>query len=539
MASALKTYSGTQKARKTLTPETVRTPGRTDEVKNNAGGFVFGVSDKSRLERFLILGTDGGTYYVGQKKLTEQNTEFLRKMIRENEPLVLDTIVSVSDEGRAYKNSPALFALALVMTEGTNKARARAAVEKVARTSTHLFEFAQYIDDLGGWGRAKRKAVAAWYEDKDAGSLAYQAVKYRQRDGWTHRDLMRLSHPEGVDQNVGNFILGREVEVGAVDLIDGFKAMQAATTEKEVLRVLGLYRSLPWETIPTQFLKSSDVWKTLFYNGQVKGQALLRNITRLSRIGAFSDMKFAGDYAKALTDKDMLRKTRVHPINVLNALVTYTEGQVQRGSDSWYGASRNKDWTVSPRIVDALNTAFHLSFKTIEPAGKRTMLALDVSGSMSQMANGLDLSCAQVGAAMAMTIARSEPYYDVMGFSTQFRDLGVSASDSLSQTLRKVYGLPFAGTDVSTPMRYALEKGIAVDTFVILTDNETYGGSAKPFQMLKKYRKETGIDARVAVFGVASTEFTIADPTDRGMMDFVGFDSAAPRVLADFSAGRL
>jgi len=539
MASALKTYSGTQKARKTLTPETVRTPGRTDEVKNNAGGFVFGVSDKSRLERFLILGTDGGTYYVGQKKLTEQNTEFLRKMIRENEPLVLDTIVSVSDEGRAYKNSPALFALALVMTEGTNKARARAAVEKVARTSTHLFEFAQYIDDLGGWGRAKRKAVAAWYEDKDAGSLAYQAVKYRQRDGWTHRDLMRLSHPEGVDQNVGNFILGREVEVGAVDLIDGFKAMQAATTEKEVLRVLGLYRSLPWETIPTQFLKSSDVWKTLFYNGQVKGQALLRNITRLSRIGAFSDMKFAGDYAKALTDKEMLRKTRVHPINVLNALVTYTEGQVQRGSDSWYGASRNKDWTVSPRIVDALNTAFHLSFKTIEPAGKRTMLALDVSGSMSQMANGLDLSCAQVGAAMAMTIARSEPYYDVMGFSTQFRDLGVSASDSLSQTLRKVYGLPFAGTDVSTPMRYALEKGIAVDTFVILTDNETYGGSAKPFQMLKKYRKETGIDARVAVFGVASTEFTIADPTDRGMMDFVGFDSAAPRVLADFSAGRL
>lgn len=542
MASALKTYSGTQKARKTLTPETVRTPGRTDEVKNNAGGFVFEVSDKSRLERFLILGTDGGTYYVGEKKLTDQNTEFLRKMIRENEPLVLDTIVAVSDEGRAHKNSPALFALALVMTEGTNKARARAAVEKVARTSTHLFEFAQYIDDLGGWGRAKRKAVAAWYEDKSPDSLAYQAVKYRQRDGWTHRDLMRLSHPEGVDQTVGNFILGRDVEVGTVDLIDGFKSMQAATTEKEVLRVLGLYKNLPWETIPTEFLKSSDVWKTLFYNGQVKGQALLRNITRLSRIGAFSDMKFAGDYAKALTDEDMLRKTRVHPINVLNALVTYTEGQIPRGTTRGYsysGYGRTKDWTVSPRIVDALNKAFHLSFKTIEPAGKRTMLALDVSGSMSQMANGLDLSCAQVGAAMAMTIARSEPYYDVMGFATQFRDLGVTASDSLEQTLRKVYGLSFGGTDVSTPMRYALDKKIEVDTFVILTDNETYGGSAKPFQMLKKYRQATGIDARVAVFGVASTGFTIADPTDRGMMDFVGFDSAAPRVLADFSAGRL
>src|SRR5690349_7640744 len=129
MATALQNYTRATKAVKTNTPQTVRTPGRTDEVKNNAGGFVFKVDDKSRLERFLILGTDGGTYYVGEKKLTAQNADFLRKMIRENEPLVLDTVVAVSDEGRAYSNSPALFALALLMTEGEQKARVRAAVE--------------------------------------------------------------------------------------------------------------------------------------------------------------------------------------------------------------------------------------------------------------------------------------------------------------------------------------------------------------------------------------------------------------------------
>jgi 60 kDa SS-A/Ro ribonucleoprotein len=88
-------------------------------------------------------------------------------------------------------------------------------------------------------------------------------------------------------------------------------------------------------------------------------------------------------------------------------------------------------------------------------------------------------------------------------------------------------------------MRYALSNKIDVDTFVVLTDNETYAGSVKPTQALKQYRDATGINARLAVFGVASTEFTIADPQDRGQMDFVGFDSNAPRVLADFSAGRL
>lgn len=543
MATALKTYTSGTKTLRTNTPQTVRTPGRTDEVKNNAGGFVFKVDDKSRLERFLILGTDGGTYYVGEKKLTADNAAFLRKMIRDNEPLVLDTIVAVSDEGRAYSNSPALFALALVMTEGENKARARAAVEKVARTSTHLFEFAQYVDDLGGWGRAKRKAVAGWYESKDADTLAYQAVKYRQRNGWTHRDLMRLSHPEGVDPRVGNFILGKTSQEPLPEVIDGYLAAQSAGSAKELVKILGQYTNLPWEALPTEFLKDVDVWKTLFYNGQLRGQALVRNIVRLSRIGAFKDMKFAGDYAAALTDVEMLRKTRLHPINFLNALVTYEEGQVQRNSNDRYGywnyGVRQKDWTTEAVIRDALNEGFHASFKTIEPAGKRTMLALDVSGSMSCMANGLDLSCAQVGAAMAMTIARSEPYYKVMGFSTQFRDLGVSPREGLDATLRKTYGLTFGRTDCSAPMRYALSNKIDVDTFVVLTDNETYAGSVKPTQALKQYRDATGINARLAVFGVASTEFTIADPADRGQMDFVGFDSNAPRVLADFSAGRL
>lgn len=162
-----------------VTPQRERS--RSDEVKNNAGGYVFAVSDTSRLERFLILGTDGGTYYVGERKLTNENINFLRKMIKSDEALVLSTLVDVSVNGRAYKNSPALFALALIFVEGKDKAAARAALPKVARTSTHLFEFAQYIENLGGWGRAKRGAVADWYTSKDADQLAYQLVKYRSR----------------------------------------------------------------------------------------------------------------------------------------------------------------------------------------------------------------------------------------------------------------------------------------------------------------------------------------------------------------------
>ena len=556
MSNALKSFTAEQKRARTATPQTQRTPGRTDEVRNNAGGFVFKVSDKDRLERFLILGTDGGTYYVGERKFTEDNVAFVRKMIKRNERLVVDTIVDVSVNGRAYKNSPALFALALVLAEGQDKAYAREAVQKVARTSTHLFEFAGYVDDLAGWGRAKRKAIAEWYESKDAGSLAYQAVKYRGgRNNWTHRDLFRKSHPEGVDQAVGNFILGKELTVGDDSIISAFTAMQAAGTVKEVIAVLDRHKNLPWETIPTQFLKDADVWKALFHNGALRGQALVRNITRLSRIGAFNDLMFAAEYAARLVDEEMIRQTRLHPINFLNAIVTHEEGQIQRGgvAYSWYGNGRKKDWNTVPQILDALNAGFHLSFKTIEPAGKRTMLAIDVSPSMEANVLGLDLTASQVAAAMAMTVARTEPAHVIKGFASGGRgygygrrsgadgisELGITANTSLATAMRKMQAANWGGTDCAAPMLWAKANNVAVDTFVVITDNDTWAGNIKPVQALQQYRKATGIDARLAVVALAASPFTIADPNDSGMMDFVGFDAGAPRVLADFSAGRI
>jgi 60 kDa SS-A/Ro ribonucleoprotein len=45
-----------------------------------------------------------------------------------------------------------------------------------------------------------------------------------------------------------------------------------------------------------------------------------------------------------------------------------------------------------------------------------------------------------------------------------------------------------------------------------------------------------GIDSRLIVVGITSTQFTNADPTDRGMLDVVGFDSTVPAVMREFAA---
>lgn len=526
------------------------------QVKNNAGGFVFQVSDQARLERFLILGVDGGTYYVKESTHARSNVQFLNEMIERDEASVLNTIVDVSVNGRAYKQSPALFALASVIANGKDKQAVKAVFNRVVRTGTHLYELLNYLTSMNvGWGRSKREIVASWF-DRDADKLAYQAVKYRSRkfgeQTWTLRDVMRLSHPRDVNTSVADFVLGKPHDAtDDLRVIEGFKKMQRAQSVEDVHSVLREYEMLSWETIPTQFLKDVSVWKRIFANGQLRGQALVRNITRLARIGAFQDMRFAAAYAGQLTNQEMIVQTRLHPINFLNASVVYNEGQMKTVRDRWgfEREERVKDWTTESVIADALNEGFHKAFKAVEPAGKRTMLALDVSGSMSAKANGLDLSCAQVSAAMSMAIARTEPAHIIRGFTSNgygwsgrnsdLTDLGISAKTDLATAMRNVQRHNWGGTDCSLPMRWALDRGIEVDTFVIITDNDTWAGEIHPFQALKEYRKKTGIPARLAVLGVQATEFTIADPSDSGMMDFVGFDSNAPRVLADFSAGRI
>ena len=67
------------------------------------------------------------------------------------------------------------------------------------RTGTHLFEFVDYVTMYRKWGRGLRTLIASWYTTKDADALAYQVVKYRQRGGWTHRDLLRKAHAKPTD----------------------------------------------------------------------------------------------------------------------------------------------------------------------------------------------------------------------------------------------------------------------------------------------------------------------------------------------------
>jgi 60 kDa SS-A/Ro ribonucleoprotein len=548
------------------TPQTEAVPGK-NQVANNAGGFVFQITPWDQMRRYLILGAEGGTYYVSEQDLTKQSYQNVLVCIKQDGRKAVDMIVEVSDKALALKNDPAIFALALCAAHGDDatKAYAFANLNKVCRIGTHILHFGEYVNALRGWGRGLRTAVGRWYLEKDADALAYQAIKYQQRDGWSHKDLLRLAHPSTKDAKVDavlRWMIGgvdglakrefkrristttgkgkakattnveREVAYPArkrylPDVIEAFE--QAKTADVKTLVKLIAEHNLPREAIPTEKLKELPVWEALLEKMPL--MAMTRNLGKMTSIGLLKPLSDASaKVCAALKNVEAIQKSRMHPMAFLIALKIYGQGHGDKGSLTWQPV---------PAIREALDDAFYLAFGNVRKTGKRILFGLDISGSMGSPIAGSPLTCAEGTAALSLVHASVEDDYHVMGFSNTFIELNIRKGQRLETALKHITGKNFGSTDCSLPAQWALQNKVKLGGIVVMTDNETFAGRIHPFQALTQYRTAMGIDTRQVVVGMTATGFSIADPKDKLSMDVVGFDASAPNVIADFIKGEL
>lgn len=534
------------------------------QVQNSAGGYSFPVDCWTRLDRFLILGSEGGSYYAKEQKLTIENIKAVQECLKADGFRTIARIIEISDSGRAPKNDPALLALAVCTTSDQIGVRQAAfvALPKVARIGTHLFHFVAFAQELRGWGRGLKSAVADWYLGQRIDRLAEQVVKYQQRDGFSHRDLLRLCHvqPTNLEQHaIIRWVLNtpiREVselkdksgevvrrypgvDAGLPRVIEGHEKLQTCKSPKEAASLVREY-NLVRESVPTELLASAEVWDALLDRMPIT--ALIRNLGNLSKHGVLKPLgSRVSEVVDRITTQADLSKGRVHPIQILMAAKTYASGRGLRGSG---------EWTVVQPIVDALDTAYYLAFGFLEPSNKRYYLGLDISGSMwgGEVAGIPGFTPAVASGAMAMTAVKLEKQYYAAGFTSGAGSRGWSRGsamtpvslnpnmrlDTVVSEMEKLSQF-MGGTDCALPMLDALDKKLDVDVFVIYTDSETWAGNMHPVKALEQYRQKTGIPAKLVVVGMVSNGFSIADPADGGMLDVVGFDSATPQIIGDFA----
>lgn len=530
MTDALKTVR-TRKGY-TSTPQTQKIS--EDQVKNNAGGYVYKVDGIDRVRRFLVLGSDS-SYYQSGANLSKENADNIIKVIEsspEGHKAVVDAVVEISTQGRAPKQNAGIFTLAVATAYGEVEGR-RYAVSKlneVARTGTTLFLFMEYVEQFRGWGRALRNALANWYADKATDKLAYQAVKYRSRGTKNHRKALIVGHPKGLDSELSNWILGYDFDIDkAPAIVQGFeKAKRASASE---LPALIKEFGLTWEMIPTEHLNDVKVWEALL-DGNVPLGALVRQLPRLTQIGIIKPLsKHSKAIVARLNDAEEIKRSRLHPLNLLVAAQTYGNGRSERGAGTW-SPDRN--------IVAALEKSFYLAYGNVTPTGKNIILALDVSGSMGwSTCAGAPITPAKAVAALSLVFANTEENTHTVGFARSVVDLGINKTDSLETAMRKAASHNFGSTNCAAAIQYATANELDVDAFIVMTDNDTYGGNAHVTEALETYRRKTGNqDVKLVVLATSASGFSIADPKDpMRQLDIAGFDTATPQIVSEFVRG--
>ncbi|XP_047225140.1 60 kDa SS-A/Ro ribonucleoprotein isoform X1 [Girardinichthys multiradiatus] len=510
------------------------------------------ISDKTKLCRFLCYGSEEDIYTARELgHVTIDHAGALLSLLQEGRGAeVVEEIKRFAQNGCVVRPGPAFFALALCSQHSELKTRQAAfkALKEICRDAAHLFSFIQYKKELkegmkcGIWGRALRKAVSDWYNEQDALSLAVAVTRCKQRGGWSHQDLLRLSHTRPATDAVA--LISKYVT-------KGWKEVQGAYADKEnseeVVKVLSYLEvvekvkhsrdetevsslieehKLEREQLLTDHLRSKQVWSALLK--EISLHSILKILGKMTSNKLLeprsSETQIICD---RLQNESSLKKAKIHPFSILLASENYKRGQGYQGKTKWEADSD---------ILKAMDCAFYKSFMNVEPIGKRLVVAVDVSTSLTSVVPGTAISTAVAAAAVTMIFARTEANTHVLAFSEgTVVPCSLSADMTLAEVTVELVKLPSGSTDCTLPITWATGNKKYIDMFIILTNNPLWTFTASPVESLKKHRLASGADSKLVMCGLTSIGHTIADTEDRGLLSICGFDLGAFNIIRNLA----
>jgi len=521
------------------TPQTKPIPGREREmVKNLSGGYAFKREDIDLFRRFLITGTLNGTYYAQGAKLTKDFVNIVNDLASVGKyDDIFAVMDDVNDNSLAASKDPTLYVLAY-LTSSTfpvaERTKAWSRLKRYCRIGTHLLHFIDYMEGFHGWGYASRKYVGQWFTERSIDSLANQAIKYRQRDGWAMRDALMLAHPKpenGAQDLMFKFLTTKDPKdlekrlgerVGELPpLVRAYLLAQEAKEPKVVVDLI-FEHGLTMEMIPTEMLKHKAVWEALLVRKQGLTW-LVRNAGNLTRRDIFNDPKMLDMYVQAVQTWAEEDNAKVHPINYFLAWKFYQAGG--KG-----GKSRNSEFTPMRSVTDLLGRKFMDSLGSLERRPGKHVIVLDESQSMSHATSGKDIiSCWDAALGIGICLQNRYEQASVWSFDT-----GLRKRSGLIGLDWKAQG---GGTDMSKAVEAFVRECDGPnkpDSLIVLTDTESYAGNGHVAQAMTRLRRDQKRRIKLACLDLGQANGSPLDPKDTDSLLINGFDASAVTVLEGF-----
>ena len=513
----------------------INAPISTNQIRNDAGGYVYRMNDLDRMAQFLVLGTTS-SYYTSDETMLTRNLLDVRAIAYKKPFETLQLINDINAQGISQKYNALILVATMLIFHDDNGVRLKAkfTLGSLVRTGYHALSYLTYLNSIRdmeksngrkvGFGRAKVSVLKNWAESLTARELVLQRIKYHNRDGMRLEDVFNFAHPNlesvgPLNNLVGKWIMDNlseddeqalnELIIEGNTVIGQIKAWaEINNNEISVAHAAELIREfqIPREGVPTQFLREIEVWQALLPS--MPDHALIRNLSTMLNNGTFAT---ESEYImNRLRDTEKLQKSRVTPMDVLKAWgIIHTQG--------------------NPVLTNQLERTFFDLVKVQKWTNANVLVAVDVSGSMSipvgDARNRTGIRAIEAATGMAQAIRGNFSSVDIVGFDMLIRQ--PSGMETLNTNFWTGWG---GGTDASIVVRLMNETAKTYDAVIFITDNDAWLGRHVQ-ELIKEYRKKRNVNTVLMVNSTASQGYTLADPNDDLSLDLSGFNTGIIEAL--------
>ena len=220
-----------------------------------------------------------------------------------------------------------------------------------------------------------------------------------------------------------------------------------------------------WETELSAKGNNKETWEELIESRKVGYMALLRNLRNILNAEP-KNLQTVLDY---ISNPEAVRKSKQLPFRFLSAYRNLPD-------DKW----------DSKRAREALEKAADASVENLPKIPGKTIIAIDVSGSMRQQISGKsDIRCADIAVLLGLIANRICENAMIMSFDDSLYKFDVSHRAGILETTDN-FTPHGGGTNMYLPFEYILDRKIQADRIIVLSDNEcnyylSNGGSASSF----------------------------------------------------------
>lgn len=384
-------------------------------VHNRCGFPAYDMADKTKLVTMAL------TSMLGEPKFYGDNTDEMIALAQTVDPAFVSRL-AVYARREAHLRSVAHALCAVVANRG--KEYIRPVVAGVVERADDISEIlAAYLALYGKpIPNGLKKALARELNQLNE----YELAKYKgEQNSLKMRDVIALVHPKPKDKE-------QEALFG--------KAMA------------GTLRSpYTWETQLSERGNKKEVWEGLIASGRLGYMAMLRNLRNILA----AKPQNADLVLIRLKDRDAVLRSKQLPFRFYSA----------------YRALRTNR-LASSRVIDALEQAISYSVENMERLPGKTLVAIDVSGSMMYpISANSDVCCSDIARLLAVLAVRICEDAVVVSFDTNLRLLAISGIGGI---LSQADAIPAdgGGTDLHLPMAWAIKSKRFFDRMILLSDNE-------------------------------------------------------------------